>query len=53
MDGIATMVSFGGTNDNNWDTVQSKTVTVNLNAGTNTVEFSNPSAYAPDIDHVV
>jgi hypothetical protein len=28
-------------------------VTITLNAGTNTIEFSNPTAYAPDIDHIV
>jgi fibronectin type 3 domain-containing protein len=53
VNGAASTVSFTGTNNGNWDTVQSKTVTVALNAGTNTIEFSDPSAYAPDIDHIV
>ena len=53
VNGTATTVAFTGTNNSNWDTVQTQTVTVSLNAGTNTIEFSNPSAYAPDIDHIV
>jgi archaellin len=53
VNGSPTTVSFTGTNNGNWDTVQSLTVPVTLNAGTNTIEFSNPSAYAPDIDHIV
>jgi chitodextrinase len=53
VNGTPTTVSFTGTNNSNWDYVQTLTVTVSLNAGTNTIEFSNPSAYAPDIDHIV
>lgn len=46
-------MTFHDTNDGNWNTVQSLTVTVNLNAGSgNTIEFSNPSGWAPDIDHI-
>ncbi|MBR7827887.1 fibronectin type III domain-containing protein [Actinospica sp. MGRD01-02] len=52
VNGTPTTVSFTGTNDSNWNNVQVKNATVNLNAGTNTVEFSNSSAYAPDIDQV-
>ncbi|HSZ28424.1 MAG TPA: fibronectin type III domain-containing protein, partial [Pseudonocardiaceae bacterium] len=52
VNGTATTVSFPGTNNGNWNTVQSLDVTVTLKAGTNTIEFSNPSAYAPDIDHI-
>ncbi|MBR7837086.1 fibronectin type III domain-containing protein [Actinospica durhamensis] len=53
VNGTATTVSFTGTGDGNWNNVQTKTVTVTLKAGTNTIEFSNASAYAPDIDHIV
>lgn len=28
-------------------------MTVELNAGANTIEFSNPNAWAPDLDHIV
>jgi alpha-galactosidase len=28
-------------------------MTAQLNAGSNTIELSNPSAYAPDLDHIV
>jgi chitodextrinase len=52
VNGTATTVAFHGTNDGNWNVVQSLTVTVNLNSGSNTIEFSNPSGYAPDIDHI-
>jgi chitodextrinase len=53
VNGTATTVAFAGTNNSNWTTVQTQTVSVTLKAGTNTIEFSNPSAYAPDIDHIV
>jgi chitodextrinase len=53
VNGTTSAVSFTGTDNSNWDTVQTKTVTVSLKAGTNTIEFSNPSAYAPDLDHIV
>ena len=53
VNGTATTVAFTGTDNSNWDTVQTKAITVTLNAGTNTIEFSNPSAYAPDIDHLL
>ncbi len=53
VNGTATTVAFTGTGNSNWDTVQTKTVTVTLKAGTNTIEFSNASAYAPDIDHIL
>jgi hypothetical protein len=53
VNGTATTVAFTGSDNNNWDQVQTQNITVNLNTGTNTIEFSNPSAYAPDIDHIV
>jgi hypothetical protein len=53
VNGTTSAVSFTGTDNSNWDTVQTKAVTVSLKAGTNTIEFSNPSAYAPDLDHIV
>ncbi len=51
--GGATTVTFHGTNDNNWNVVQSLTETVQLNAGNNTIKFSNPSGPAPDFDRIV
>ena len=35
-----------------WTTVGTLTTTVSLNAGSNTLKFSNSSAYAPDFDRV-
>ena len=43
---------LGGTNDNNWDTPQTVIVPVQLNAGTNTIEFGNPTNYVYDIDKI-
>lgn len=48
--GSATNVSFGSTGG--WDTVGTKDITINLNAGNNTIKFSNPSGWAPDIDRI-
>ncbi len=50
--GSATTLSFHGTNDSNWNNVQSMTVTVQLNSGYNTIKFSNASAYGPDVDFI-
>jgi len=50
--GSAKSLSFHGTNDGNWNEVQSKSLTVQLTAGNNTILFSNPSANAPDIDQI-
>ena len=41
-----------GTNDNNWDAVQTATVPVQLNAGANTIEFGNPAANVYDVDKI-
>ena len=36
-----------------WDTVGSVTVSLQLNAGANTIRFGNPSGWAPDFDRIV
>ena len=36
-----------------WTTVGSYVITVDLNAGSNTILFSNSSGWAPDIDRIV
>ncbi|HYZ55205.1 MAG TPA: fibronectin type III domain-containing protein [Streptosporangiaceae bacterium] len=41
-----------GTNDNNWDAVQTATVPVHLHAGDNTIEFGNPNGYVFDVDKI-
>ncbi len=41
-----------GTNDNNWNAVQTATVPVQLQAGANTIEFSNPDGYVYDLDKI-
>jgi hypothetical protein len=48
----ATTISFHGTNNANWNVVQSLTVSVSLNAGNNTIKFSNAAASAPDFDRI-
>jgi lysophospholipase L1-like esterase len=50
--GTPTTITFHGTNDSNWNFVQSLSVSVPLNAGTNTILFSNPSGPAPDFDQI-
>ena len=47
--GTAIQVPVTGTS---WSAPASTTVTVALAAGTNTLTFSNPSAYAPDLDKI-
>jgi hypothetical protein len=40
-------------NGNGWDAFTATVVPVQLHAGANTIEFSNPSNYAPDLDRIV
>jgi alpha-galactosidase len=40
-------------NGNGWDAFTPTVVPVQLHAGANTIEFSNPSNYAPDLDRIV
>ncbi|UXY18218.1 carbohydrate-binding protein [Streptomyces cynarae] len=48
--GTATTLTFRNTYS--WSDFWSLPTTVTLNAGTNTLTLSNPSAYAPDIDYI-
>ena len=48
--GVATKVLFNRTAS--WTTVEDVTVPMTLKAGTNTIEISNPSKNAPDIDAI-
>ncbi|GHO43513.1 alpha-galactosidase D [Ktedonospora formicarum] len=48
--GTATTLNFSNTGG--WDSVGTYIVTVNLNAGNNTIKFSNTSAWAPDFDRI-
>jgi hypothetical protein len=41
-----------GTGDNDWGDTQTVTVPVTLQAGTNTIEFSNPTNYSADISQI-
>ena len=52
VNGVATTVTFPGTNDGNWNNVQTTSVTVNLSAGTNSIVFSNPGGWAPDLSTI-
>jgi len=51
VNGVNQTVSFPETPD--YNTVVTKDVTVQLKAGNNTIEFSNPSAGAPNLDRIV
>ena len=51
VNGVNQTVSFPETPD--YNTVVTKNVTVQLKAGNNTIEFSNPSAGAPNLDRIV
>jgi hypothetical protein len=51
VNGTATqLITFAGTAD--WSTVASVTVTVDLKAGGNSLQFGNSTSWAPDIDRV-
>lgn len=39
-------------NTYSWDQFDTIEVTVRLNAGSNTITFGNPDAYAPDFDKI-
>jgi hypothetical protein len=49
--GPAQLLQF--TSTGSFSTVGTMTVPLPLSAGTNTIEFSNPSAYAPDFDRII
>ena len=51
VNGVKQTVSFPETPD--YNTVVTKNVTVQLKSGSNTIEFSNPSAGAPNLDRIV
>ncbi|MFC1436982.1 glycoside hydrolase family 75 protein [Streptacidiphilus sp. N1-10] len=51
VNGVNQTVSFPETPD--YNTVVTKNVTVQLKAGSNTIEFSNPTAGAPNLDRIV
>ena len=48
-----TAVSVSTPSTGGWDTVGSVTVSLQLNAGANTIRFGNPSGWAPDFDRIV
>jgi hypothetical protein len=47
INGTAFQSPLPGTNDNNWDSAQTQ-----LTAGTNTIQFGNPTDYVSDIDKI-
>ncbi len=52
--GVPTTIAFHGTNNANWNFVQSLTVSVSLQTGSNTIKFSNATTTrAPDIDRII
>lgn len=50
--GSAVTLNFAGTNNSRWNNVQTLSVPVILNAGNNTILFSNSSGWAPDFDRL-
>lgn len=50
VNGLPRTVHFPGTDDNDWSTPQTLTVTVPMHAGANTIEFGNKLGWSPDID---
>jgi hypothetical protein len=49
VNGNPVTLDFSGTHNDNWDYVQQLATTVTLNTGNNTIEFSDPGGWAPDI----
>jgi len=41
-----------GTNNNDWDTPQTATFPITLQAGANWIQLGNPSGYVSDIDAI-
>jgi hypothetical protein len=48
-----TAIVFDGTPTGSFSTVAAAEIAVNLNAGSNTIEFSNSQGFAPDIEKIV
>jgi alpha-glucosidase len=48
--GTSTPIDFHSTTS--WDKTGTATIGLSLSAGTNTITFSNPSGWAPDIDNI-
>src|SRR5690606_16596065 len=48
--GNATTINFAGTGD--WTTLANTSVNITLNAGSNTLNFSNSTGWSPDIDRI-
>jgi hypothetical protein len=52
VNGNAINLPTDGTGDNDWADTQTVTVPVTLQAGTNTIEFSNPDNYSADVSQI-
>ena len=52
VNGTAFNLPLSGTNNNDWGTPQTVTVPVRLKAGTNSIQFGNPTDYVSDIDKI-
>jgi Carbohydrate binding module (family 35) len=48
--GTPQSITFGRTS--NWSTVGSLSIGITLQAGTNTLQFGNPTSWAPDLDKI-
>jgi hypothetical protein len=49
--GSGQLLQFASTGD--FNTLGTMTIPLHLSAGSNTIEFANPSAYAPDFDRIL
>jgi hypothetical protein len=50
--GVPVFLNLVGTNNNDWDTPQTKVFPIALQAGTNSIQIGNPSDYVSDIDYI-
>ncbi len=52
VNGSSFQLPVAGSNDNDWNTAQSVTVPVYLQAGANTIQFGNQAGYVYDVDKI-
>jgi hypothetical protein len=52
VNGTTFNLPLSGTNDDDWGSVQTVTLSVQLKAGANTIKFGDPTDYVSDIDKI-
>ncbi|HEY3610107.1 MAG TPA: fibronectin type III domain-containing protein [Pseudonocardiaceae bacterium] len=53
VNGSPIQLNTWGSNDNDWNSTQTVTIPVPLNAGTNSISFGNPTGFVADIDKII